>query len=86
MGFFIIIQFCVNGFIISKLVKNLGDVFFWPVDFWNLFFFVFTAIVILSYKSDKKRQPQYFKGSYKVLVGFIIAFSLLVLIKYLTQQ
>ena len=37
------------------------------------------AIVILSYKNDKKRQPHYFKGSYKVLVGFIIAFGLLVM-------
>jgi cbb3-type cytochrome oxidase subunit 3 len=50
------------------------------------FFIVFMAIVILSYKNDKKRQPHYFKGSYKVLVGFIIAFGLLVFIKYLTQQ
>ena len=46
----------------------------------------FTLIIIYSYRSDKKKQPDYFKGSYKILVGFFIAFSVLVLIKYLTQQ
>ena len=46
----------------------------------------FILIVILSYRSDKKKLPIYFKGSYKILIGFFIAFSFLVLIKYLTQK
>jgi hypothetical protein len=50
------------------------------------FFVVFVMIVILSYKADKKQQPQYFKGSYKILVGFLIAFSLLLLLKFITKQ
>jgi len=50
------------------------------------FFVVFVIIVILSYKADKKQQPQYFKGSYKILVGFLIAFSLLLLVKFITKQ
>ncbi len=50
------------------------------------FFIVFVIVVVFSYKSDKKKQPQYFKGSYKVLIGFLIAFSLLVLIKFITQK
>jgi len=50
------------------------------------FFVVFVMIVILSYKADKKRQPQYFKGSYKILIGFLIAFSLLLLVKFITKQ
>lgn len=50
------------------------------------FFIVFTGVIIYSYKTDKKNQPKYFKGSYKILLGFLIAFSLLVLIKYLTQK
>ncbi len=50
------------------------------------FFAVFVIIVILSYKADKKQQPQYFKGSYKILVGFLIAFSLLLLVKFITKQ
>ena len=50
------------------------------------FFVVFVMIVIFSYKADKKQQPQYFKGSYKILVGFLIAFSLLLLVKFITKQ
>tara|TARA_A100001011_G_scaffold271728_1_gene280980 strand:- start:2191 stop:2379 length:189 start_codon:yes stop_codon:yes gene_type:complete len=50
------------------------------------FFIVFVTIVIFSYNKDKKKQPQYFKGSYKVLVGFLIAFGLLILIKFITQK
>jgi len=50
------------------------------------FFIVFIGVIIYSYKKDKKNQPKYFKGSYKILLGFLIAFSLLVLIKYLTQK
>jgi heme/copper-type cytochrome/quinol oxidase subunit 2 len=51
-----------------------------------LFVIAFTLIIILSYRSDKKKQPNYFKGSYKIVIGFFIAFSALVLIKYLTQK
>ena len=50
------------------------------------FFIVFTFIVIFSYSLDKKKQPDYFKDSYKILVGFFIAFSFLILIKFLTQR
>ena len=50
------------------------------------FFIVFIGVIIYSYKTDKKNQPKYFKGSYKILLGFLSAFSLLVLIKYLTQK
>jgi len=50
------------------------------------FFIVFVGAIIYSYKVDKKNQPQYFKGSYKILIGFLIAFSLLLLIKYLTTK
>ena len=50
------------------------------------FFIVFVMIVIFSYKADKKQQPQYFKGSYKILIGFLIAFCLLLLVKFITKQ
>ncbi len=50
------------------------------------FFVVFVMIVILSYKADKKQQPQYFMGSYKILIGFLIAFSFLLLVKFITKQ
>jgi heme/copper-type cytochrome/quinol oxidase subunit 2 len=55
-------------------------------SFAHLFVIAFTLIIILSYRSDKKKQPNYFKGSYKIVIGFFIAFSALVLIKYLTQK
>jgi len=51
-----------------------------------IFFIVFVIIVYFSYKNDKKNNPIYFKGSYKILLGFIIAFGFLVLIKLLTQR
>ena len=51
-----------------------------------LFVIAFTLVIILSYRSDKKKQPNYFKGSYKIVIGFFFAFSALVLIKYLTQK
>ena len=51
-----------------------------------LFFFVFLGVIILQYRTDKKTQPSYFKGSYKVLIGFIIAFTILLTIKILTQK
>ena len=50
------------------------------------FFIVFIGVIMYSYKTDKKNQPKYFKGSYKIHLGFLIAFSLIVLIKYLTHK
>ena len=75
-----------NGLIISNLVKKLKMFSFGQLIFGICFFIVFVIIVFFSYKSDKKKQPQYFKGSYKVLIGFLIAFSLLVFIKFITQK
>lgn len=59
---------------------------FGQVIFGFLFFISFVVIVYFSYRNDKKNNPAYFKGSYKILVGFIIAFGFLVLIKFLTQR
>lgn len=59
---------------------------FGQLIFGFLFFISFVVIVYFSYKNDKKNNPTYFKGSYKILLGFIIAFGFLVLIKFLTQR
>lgn len=59
---------------------------FGQMIFGFIFFIVFIIIVYFSYKNDKKNNPIYFKGSYKILIGFIIAFGFLVLIKLLTQR
>tara|TARA_B110000858_G_C17366284_1_gene277507 strand:+ start:111 stop:293 length:183 start_codon:yes stop_codon:yes gene_type:complete len=47
-----------------------------------LFFVIsFTAIIIYSYNKDKKKSQQYFKGSFWVLIGFLIFVALLVGLK-----
>lgn len=50
-----------------------------------LFFIGFSAIIIYMYSIDRKNQPNYFKGSYKVLLGFVIAFLILLGMKLLTH-
>ena len=51
-----------------------------------LFFIGFTLAVFFAYKYDKQKQKEYFKGSYKILIGFLIAFFVLLSIKALTQK
>jgi uncharacterized membrane protein YhaH (DUF805 family) len=48
------------------------------------FFFVivFLIAIILSYLKDKKLHKKYYKGSFWVLIGFIVFVLLLLLIKY----
>ena len=47
------------------------------------FIFCFTAVIIYSYKKDKQKSKQYFKGSFWVLIGFLIFVGLLVGLKSL---
>ncbi|MAW16755.1 MAG: hypothetical protein CMC24_03790 [Flavobacteriaceae bacterium] len=47
-----------------------------------IFFIVsFTLVIIYSYRMDKQKSKQYFKGSFWVLVGFLIFVTLLVVLK-----
>ena len=47
-----------------------------------IFFIVsFTLVVIYSYRMDKQKSKHYFKGSFWVLVGFLIFVTLLVGLK-----
>ena len=59
---------------------------FGQLIFAGFFLVTFILIVTFSYRTDKKLQPNYYKGSYKILISFFIAFSALLLIKYLTQK
>tara|TARA_B100000989_G_C19442492_1_gene427982 strand:+ start:223 stop:411 length:189 start_codon:yes stop_codon:yes gene_type:complete len=59
---------------------------FGQLIFAGFFVATFILIVTFSYRIDKKLQPNYYKGSYKILISFFIAFSALLLIKYLTQK
>ena len=56
------------------------------IVFATLFFVGFTLAVFFAYKNDKQKQKEYFKGSYKILIGFLIAFFVLLSIKALTQK
>ena len=45
------------------------------------FVFAFTTVIIYSYNKDKKKSKEYFKGSFWVLVGFLLFVGLLVGLK-----
>lgn len=55
------------------------------IIFGILFFISFTCIIIYMYATDRKKQPDYFRGSYKILLGFLIAFMILLGMKFLTH-
>ncbi len=46
-----------------------------------IFFVAFVFIMIFSYRGDKKLHKKYYKGSFWVLIGFIIFVSFLWLLK-----
>ncbi|MGC6479627.1 MAG: hypothetical protein ACON42_04525 [Flavobacteriaceae bacterium] len=50
-----------------------------------LFFISFTAVIVYMYAIDRKKQPTYFRGSYKILLGFLVAFLILLGMKFLTH-
>ena len=45
------------------------------------FVLVFTGLLILSYRKDKKLHKKYYKGSIWILIGFIAFIILLFLLK-----
>jgi len=45
------------------------------------FVFAFTIVIIYSYSKDKQKSKAYFKGSFWVLIGFLIFVGLLVGLK-----
>ena len=49
------------------------------------FVIIFTIIIIISYKKDLKLLKNTYKGVRWVLIGFIIFFSLLVILKKLVN-
>ena len=51
-----------------------------------LFVIGFATMLIISYQKDRSNQQDYFKGSYKILISFILAIFILFLIKYFTQN
>lgn len=52
-----------------------------------LFFIIaFVIAMIISYKKDKMLHNQFYKGNYKILLGFIAFVVMLFLIKYVTKH
>jgi len=46
-----------------------------------LFFLTFVGVMIWSYRKDMKLHKKYYKGSYWVLIGLIVFFSLIYALK-----
>ena len=46
-----------------------------------LFVVAFTSIIVLMYRKDAKGHKIHYSGSYKILIGFILAIVALFLIK-----
>tara|TARA_B110000003_G_scaffold276041_1_gene320591 strand:+ start:1749 stop:1937 length:189 start_codon:yes stop_codon:yes gene_type:complete len=46
------------------------------------FVIAFIAIIIYSYRKDLPLHKKYYKGSYRVLLGFLVFVALLVAAKY----
>ena len=52
-----------------------------------LFFVVcFVAALVYSYSKDAALHQKFYKGSYRVLIGFLIFIAILFAIKYLTRH
>lgn len=52
-----------------------------------VFFIVcFVAALVYSYRKDAALHHKFYKGSYRVLIGFLIFIAILFAIKYLTRH
>ncbi len=54
--------------------------------YFALFFLIsFVMIMLWSYQKDKRKNRQYFMGSYKILLVFALLLITLFVIKFVTQ-
>ena len=49
------------------------------------FVIAFSGIIILTYRKDLKGHQIHYKGSFKILLTFLLAIAILFIIKYYTQ-
>jgi len=49
------------------------------------FVITFTGIIIFTYRKDFKGHQIHYKGSFKILLTFLLAIAVLFVIKYYTQ-
>ncbi len=52
------------------------------IIFGVLFFIAFVIVTIFMYRKDVVTHQQYYKGSYKVLIGFLLFVAALFAIKF----
>jgi hypothetical protein len=50
------------------------------------FVIAFISLMIFSYRKDLKNHKLHYKGSYKILIVFLLTIGVLFLIKTFTQQ
>jgi hypothetical protein len=50
------------------------------------FIIAFVIIMIFSYGRDKKLHRKYYKGSFWILIGFLVFVGLLLMAKWLLKQ
>lgn len=46
----------------------------------------FSVLIYFSYKKDKKLHKKNYQGLWNVVIGFIVFFTLLILLKYLLKK
>jgi len=81
-----LLTICVSPLQMSIFTKTKKMFSTGQLIFALLFVIVFTTIIIFSYRKDKVEQPNYFKGSSKVLVAIAVVVILLFTIKLLTVK
>lgn len=54
--------------------------------FAGIFAVVFIIVMIMSYKRDKKIHKKQYKGSFWILIGFIIFIAFLLMVKNLAKS
>lgn len=50
------------------------------------FIVAFVIIMVISYRKDKKLHRKYYKGSFWILIGFLVFVGVLLLVKWLLKQ
>ena len=56
------------------------------LSFAIFFVIVFVAVIVYSYRKDISLHKKYYKGSFWVLIGFLVFVGLLVTVKYLLKS
>jgi hypothetical protein len=71
----------------SKFVEKYQNMFTTgQITFGVLFFIAFVIVIAIAYRKDKGLHNQFYKGNYKILLGFLSFIVLLFVIKILFKH